>query len=686
MRAPRYASGYDGNLKHRLAFLALSSFFIGITFLWLRLDRSPPSWDDAYYLCKSLVFYDAFADGGLIGFSKQFLHGMDTKPPLIAALPTPVYWIAGRRTHAAYALNLFFLLVMFGALYWLGKKYASPRAGLIAICVAGTMPILYGLSRWFLVECGLTALVCLAICLIAGWNEFDDAWKAFLLGAICGLGLLLKMSFPVYILVPMLYFAIKARPSALQPKTLAALFAPILVLALPWYFFNFRSVVDTALKAGSTEAAKIYGTGDVFSWAGISSYLINLLNAGPTLYFIALALLLVAYVRVIPAAGRRGLLLCALWVSPLLFLVFGHYRDLRYAAPLFPAIALALAILIETALANQKMKAGVVACALLALPLLNMLQTSFGFFGARKFEMGGLLFVAPRLDYARKYDSTGWPQQEILLDIYRAAKFAGGERKSVILGTDSVRFNADNFQLAAIRNRLPFDITTTAYQTDPAALLSLLNSASFFIYKDGGELQAANFNNLGGVALQHVRESGRFVELPVARPLPDGGVAHVFANREPNKFIQGGAFLSAAVDGIPSCNVTFAGKIQLAGLSIRHTDEGFEVKLRWRSLKPVDRDYWCFAHVLDQSGNIAGYLDHQILNGDPPARMWKPGDTALERLLFPAPELRNGKTYRLRIGLFDRASGERLTISSSDFPLADNDTAVLVDEKALSKK
>jgi len=362
--------------------------------------------------------------------------------------------------------------------------------------------------------------------------------------------------------------------------------------------------------------------------------------------------------------------------------VFGHYRDLRYAAPLFPALALALAILIETALSNQGLKAGIVACVLLALPLLSMLQTSFGTFGNRRFEMGGLLFVAPRLDYARMYDSAGWPQQEILLDIYRAAKLTGGEHKSVILGTDSVRFNADNFQLAAIRNRLPFDITTTAYHTDPAALLAALNSAAYFIHKEGGEAQAVKFNNLGSAALKEVRESGRFVELPIARALPDGGIAHVFVNRESNRFIQSGVFLSTALDDIPSCNVTFAGKLQLTGFSLRHTTEGLEVKLRWRSLTPVDRDYWCFAHVLDHAGNIAGYLDHQILNGDPPTRMWKTGDAALERLLFRPPAVGNAENYQLRLGVFDRASGVRLQISSSDFSLTDHDTAVLLGEKS----
>ncbi len=249
-----------------------------------------------------------------------------------------------------------------------------------------------------------------------------------------------------------------------------------------------------------------------------------------------------------------------------------------------------------------------------------------------------------------------------------------------------MRFNADNFQLAAIRNKLPFDITTTAYQTDPAALSQLLTRSAYFIYKEGGGPEAANFNNLGGAAVKEVREGGRFVELPIARALPDGGVAHVFQNRESNRFIQSGAFLSTALDGIASCNVTFAGKIQLAGVELHHTGEGIEVKLRWRSLKPVDRDYWCFAHMLDQSGNVAGYLDHQILNGDPPTNMWKPGDSAIERLVFRPPTYRNGEIYRVRLGLFDKASGERLAITSSDFPLTDKDTAVLLDDKPLSRK
>src|SRR5437899_6712710 len=73
----------------RLVFAALSLFFLGSTALWLRLDRSPPGWDDGYYLTNSLILYDALADGGIAGYARQFLTIMGIKPPLIAVLPTP---------------------------------------------------------------------------------------------------------------------------------------------------------------------------------------------------------------------------------------------------------------------------------------------------------------------------------------------------------------------------------------------------------------------------------------------------------------------------------------------------------------------------------------------------------------------------------------------------------------------
>src|SRR5260370_22132736 len=174
---------------------------------------------------------------------------MGTKPPLIAVLPTPVYLLLGRNPGAAYAVNLAFLLVMFAALYHLAKRFSSARAGLLVVYIAGTMPIIYGLARWYLVDLGLTAIVCVAILLLAEWGKLDGAWNGLLLGIVCGFGLLMKVSFPLYILVPMLYFGVKARRSKLLRRTLFYFALSCGLLALPWYLSNFGSAINTALDA-----------------------------------------------------------------------------------------------------------------------------------------------------------------------------------------------------------------------------------------------------------------------------------------------------------------------------------------------------------------------------------------------------------------------------------------------------
>jgi hypothetical protein len=309
-----------------------------------------------------------------------------------------------------------------------------------------------------------------------------------------------------------------------------------------------------------------------------------------------------------------------------------------------------------------------------------MLQNSFGILGKHKVELGGLLLVEPRFEYARRYDSTAWPQQQILLDI--AGHFNVFDRKTrpVLLGSDSLRFNADNFQLAATRARLPFAFASTAYETDPAAVTSALHATSCFIYKDGGEADA--FQSLATTAIREVRESGAFRELPIAGRLPDGGVAHVFMNEALGGLERGSAFLSSDFREIEECNVTFADRIQLTGCSSTRTNSGLLLKLRWKSLKPVDREYWCFVHMLDRNGKVVGYLDHEILNGNPPAREWKPGDVGFEKLTF----LSNEPSLRLRLGVFDHSSGERLPVSSSGFALDDNGSAVVVPEDAIALK
>lgn len=325
-----------------LAATMIASLSLYATSAWLVLDRTPPSWDDSYYLTKSLELYDTLVNKGVGDYSKKFLTAMGTKPPLIAALPTPVYLAAGRRYRAAYAVNLLFLALTFVAVYRIARIYAGPRAGLIAVTALGTMPVVYGLSHWYLVECGLIAFVCIAMYVMAAWNESSGAGRAGVLGIIFGLGVLMKASFPIYVLTPFAYFMLQWRKSALQKKPLVFFVATSALLAAPWYLVNSRGMIATALNAGSAQTAKIYATGEALSATAIGHYLFDVANATPWLYLAALPLLAVMGASSM-GQTKRGLVLGLLWVAPLVFLAAGHYRDIRYAAPLYPAAALIFA-------------------------------------------------------------------------------------------------------------------------------------------------------------------------------------------------------------------------------------------------------------------------------------------------------------------------------------------------------
>jgi 4-amino-4-deoxy-L-arabinose transferase-like glycosyltransferase len=488
-------------------------FLAGATLLWLRLDRQPPNWDDAWYLTNSLVMYDALVEGGVAGYAGRFLTILGVKAPLLTVLPTPFYILLGRRWHAAYLVNAVAMLLLLGAVYSIGRRYRSPRAGLVAAYITGTMPLLYGLSRWFLVEYALTALVAATIWFLLDWLEHERTGTALLLGVACGLGLLMKVSFPLFVLGPFLYVLTRSQR---RWRLLAASAIPCTALALPWYLFNYEAAVRTAFTSAYGDAAALYGTGDVFSVSAIAQYLQRVVSQGLSTYYILLVVSLAAFLAIRRKQSSPGFTMALLWGAPFVVFVFGSNKDVRLLAPILPAFALALGLLLDLALPARP-TGNILTGLLLAFPLVSMLAISFG-----------VPFRLPAAGYARPYSTREWPLQELLNVICSSTDFRVGERKQVLLGTDSGRFNADNFTLTAVRGRLPLNIATIAYEQDAGAVQSAMDRTAFFVYKEGGEPGSAFFNRHFGEALKYLKTSGHFSEIPYARTLPDGGVAHVF--------------------------------------------------------------------------------------------------------------------------------------------------------------
>jgi len=81
--------------------------------------------------------------------------------------------------------------------------------------------------------------------------------------------------------------------------------------------------------------------------------------------------------------------------------------------------------------------------------------------------------------------------------------------------------------------------------------------------------------------------------------------------------------------------------------------------LYWQASVPLATDYTVFVHSLDADGQMIGQADGPPAANHYATTAWQPGEIVQDSRLVPT-----GARYR--IGLYDRASGERLLAFSAD--------------------
>jgi 4-amino-4-deoxy-L-arabinose transferase-like glycosyltransferase len=106
-------------------------------------------------------------------------------------------------------------------------------------------------------------------------------------------------------------------------------------------------------------------------------------------------------------------------------------------------------------------------------------------------------------------------------------------------------------------------------------------------------------------------------------------------------------------------DVSFGDGIGLAGYQIaRPTPGRAHLTLLWRAAATPARDYKVFNHVLDDAGEIVAQRDGVPADWTRPTRGWVAGEYVLDGHDFELPPAASG--MRLRIGLYDPATGDRL--------------------------
>ncbi len=100
--------------------------------------------------------------------------------------------------------------------------------------------------------------------------------------------------------------------------------------------------------------------------------------------------------------------------------------------------------------------------------------------------------------------------------------------------------------------------------------------------------------------------------------------------------------------------------------------------LYWRGTTPEVRDLVVFSHLLGEAWNPATegpvWAGHDARPGDGglPVALWPQGEVVVDRHLLTVDPAALEGTYRLEVGMYDAATGVRLSVTLSDGASADH--------------
>jgi 4-amino-4-deoxy-L-arabinose transferase-like glycosyltransferase len=524
------------------AFLAVFTLLaLGFLAYFEWTDKRPPTYDDAWYLETSLRMYSALAEGRLIQFLYEYTGAFGgSKAPLISVLPLPFYFLFGKQTDPTFWVNGLFLVAGSLCLYGLVRRWYGPLAALAAVAAYQTFPIVAGLSRAYMTDYGLAALVIVFLYCLAAPNALESSWRVMLLGVLLGLGLLMKILFPAFVAGPLLVTWLEGRKRgrAGDPKSgmipagnLHQLMVthPLLwiafigaLIASSWYAVNGRRVLAFAWGNSFGPLINDYRASSLAGW------LVDLADEGLSPYY-ALGLLVLA-----PAAlaivWRRGeahwkprhALLLA-WFAPAAVAVAAvHHADLRLVMPILPvaAIILGRSIAVAGSAATARPWARVLLVgALFVLPLYGFARLTFGWPAAGEALYSGSYWY-------RSPDREGQWNQVRILETLRELTPAALAGYEVVVGVEHPYLNANLLNYLKFRDGGPFSFQSLGYaetSVDRAAGRIQRPRVRFLLIAEGFQQEDLPefLNRVNGAIMQRLDENRLPFQYRTTVPLTD---------------------------------------------------------------------------------------------------------------------------------------------------------------------
>ena len=529
-------------LKKNKSWILLFLFIIFLeitTFYWIKLDTGPPWWDQAWYLENSQRFYYVLKEQGFSSLGKEVVSVFQIKPPLISLLPLPFYFIFGNTEMAAMGVNLFFIPVFCIFLFLLVKKIIGEKEALLAVLFTSTMPLVYGLSRQFLVEYSLMAIVVLWLYLLIQSDYFQKPIYNLLLGIFLGLGLLLRVYFPLFILGPflvILYGRLKKGRLFGLATNLGIIFLLAAFITYPWYSQNISAAFQYAISASWGAISKRYSYGNIFSFQTVSTYWGMMINeAISTYYFLLFSVLFLIFIWFLIVKKRQikfstpFYFVISWFLIPFFLFTFAQNKSTNHPLPILPPIGIMGSVLFFKVFNKRAI---FVLPFTLLFPIFLFFYISYPLKFIPNMELSFYRFhlLAKKLAWFTALPEQGnWPHNEIIDLIINDWKY---QTSPFVLIGNYQYFNPVNFNYYASLKRvsIKFDEIGCLKETNGFEIIKNRTLGADYLITKTGDQGSEEFNCFNK-DIQKALDEG---ELPFIKiyetDLPDNSQAFVYKN------------------------------------------------------------------------------------------------------------------------------------------------------------
>ena len=493
-------------LQYRLYVWIWAAFFILTTAFWIFKNNLPPAWDQAHYLEASEIMRQALVDEGIFSFLNKTTTILAVKAPLIAILPIPLYLAFGSSPHVALGINLIFMVVFYIFFYKLTTLVFNRRIALLSCVIISTMPLFYGLVRYFLVEFGLATIVVAWLYFLLKSDLLTNRKYLLLLGLFFGLGMLMKFHFFIIVAGPVLiviYGSLrKLGLRVFNLKKIIIFVLPALVITLPWYLRNIMTLLWKAKRSSDPQLLGDLYYGPPFSFNNLYLSGLDFINYAVSAYwFLVLVILLAIFLSKKRTLGVNYFLL-SWFLLPFLVFYLGPNKDYRLMLPILPPVAIFIGRLMDTLLAKNTF----VFLSIVFLPIIIYLNTAI--FDAKLIEkkttFGPLIISDKKIGgYVQAPRSESWPIIEMLT--YIAKNNDADKYRTVVLASEDEIFNINSLKYYTTQEKLPLIIKSASYfvdGTDYQTIEGVINQGDYLVIKTGGAPGPADLNRFNSLILQ----------------------------------------------------------------------------------------------------------------------------------------------------------------------------------------